>query len=167
MGAPEVVTGYAGDPASAQGWGVIEVTASAEVELPADELFAFVADMSNNPRWQRGMERSAWITPPPIAVGSRHQQHARFLARDLVSTFEVIEFEPDRSIRIRTIDSPMPMDITRRVEPLSGGRARVHATIRGGPTGALALLDPLTKVIVQRSVRGDYARLSRLLAGGG
>lgn len=146
---------------------MIEVTTTAEVDRPADELFVFVADMSNNPRWQRGMQRCSWITEPPIEAGSRYRQHARFLGRDIVSTFEVVEFEPDRRIRIRTIDSPMPMDITREVEPIDDGRARVRATIRGGPTGVLRLFDPLTRAIVQRSVRGDYERLSDLLDDGG
>lgn len=37
------------------------------------------------------------------------------------------------------------------------------ARIRGGPTGALRLLDPLTERMVRRSVRGDDERLAVLL----
>jgi uncharacterized membrane protein len=144
---------------------MIEITATADVHRPAEELFAFVADMENNPRWQQGQVSCEWTTPPPIGVGSRYDQHARFLGRDIVSTFEVTELEPDRRIRIRTVDGPMPMDITREVEPTGDGRSRVTATIRGGPTGPLRLLDPLTRRMVQRSVRGDYERLGRLLDG--
>lgn len=142
---------------------MIEVTASADVAVPADALFAFVADMSNNPRWQRGQVACTWTSPPPIGVGSTYDQHARFLGRDLVSSFEVLEFEPERRIRIRTVGSGMVMDITREVEPLDDDRSRVRATIRGGPTGVARLLDPLTRRMVQRSVRGDYARLAELL----
>lgn len=143
---------------------MIEVTATADIPRPADEVFAFVADMSNNPRWQRGQVSCEWSTPPPIAVGSRYDQRARFLGRDIVSSLEVVAFEPGRRIRIRTLDSPMAMDITREVEPLGEGSARVRATIRGGPTGPLRLLDPLTRRMVQRSVRGDYGRLTALLS---
>lgn len=143
---------------------MIEVTAAAEVPRPAEELFAYVSDMSNNPRWQQGQVRCEWTTPPPIGVGSHYEQHARFLGRDLVSTFEVVEFAPGRRIRIRTLDSAMPMDITREVEPVGADRSRVVATIRGGPTGPLRLLDPLTERMVRRSVRGDYKRLADLLA---
>lgn len=146
---------------------MIEVTATADVDRPADELFAFVADMSNNPRWQKGMERCTWMSEPPIEEGSTYVQHARFMGREIVSTFEVVEFESDRRIRIRTIDGPMPLDITREVQPIDQRSARVRATIRGGPTGPLRLLDPLTKLAVRRSVRGDYDRLAGLLSRNG
>lgn len=142
---------------------MIDVTAAADVARPADEVFAFIADMSNNPRWQQGQESCTWTSPPPIGVGSTYDQRARFLGREIVSSFEVVEYEPDRRIRIRTVDGPMPMDITREVDPLGEDGARVRATIRGGPTGLLRLLDPLTRRMVQRSVRGDYARLAELL----
>lgn len=142
---------------------MIEVTAAADVARPAHEVFAFVADLSNNPRWQQGQESCIWTSPPPIGVGSTYDQRARFLGREIVSSFEVVEYEPDRRIRIRTVDGPMPMDITREVDPLDEDGARVRAIIRGGPTGLLRLLDPLTRRMVQRSVRGDYARLAELL----
>jgi hypothetical protein len=146
---------------------MIEITASADVPRPAPELFAFVADMRNNPRWQQGQVSCEWTTPPPIAVGSRYDQRARFLGRDIVSTFEVTELVPDRRIRIRTVEGTMPMDITREVEPLGEDRSRVTATVRGGPTGLLRLADPLTRRMVRRSVRGDYERLTRLLGTSG
>ncbi len=143
---------------------MIEVTATADVARPATALFAFLADMSNNPSWQQGQVSCEWTTPPPIGVGSRYDQRARFMGREIVSTFEVTEFVPDRCIRIRTVESTMPMDITRQVQPLGEDRSRVTAVIRGGPTGLLRLADPLTRRMVQHSVRGDYQRLTDLLA---
>lgn len=80
-----------------------------------------------------------------------------------MSSFEVVEFDPGRAIRIRTVGGGMPMDITREVEPLGPDRARVRAVIRGGPGGVLRVLDPLTRRMVERNVRGDYARLAALL----
>ena len=142
---------------------MIEVRASADIARPAGEVFDFVADMSNNPRWQQGQESCTWTSAPPIGVGSTYEQRARFLGRPVVSSFEVVEYEQGRRIRIRTTRGTMPMDITRDVEPLGDGAARVTATIRGGPAGVLSVLDPLTRRMVQRSVRGDYDRLARLL----
>jgi uncharacterized protein YndB with AHSA1/START domain len=146
---------------------MIEVTASADIARPAPEVFDYVADMANNPRWQQGQESCTWTSAGPIGVGSTYDQRARFLGREVVSSFEVVEYEPGRRIRIRTIESTMPLDITREVEPLDAGRARVTATIRGGPAGLLRLLDPLTRRMVQRTVRSDYARLAALLGPAG
>ncbi len=57
----------------------------------------------------------------------------------------------------------MTLDITREVGPIDDRNARVRATIRGGPTGPMRLSDPLTRLMVQRSVGGDYERLAALL----
>ena len=145
---------------------MIEVIATADVPVPPEEAFSFVADMSNNPRWQRGMRSCVWTTEPPIRVGSTYEQRARFLSRDIVSSFEVVEFQPGCLIRIRTTGGTMPLDITREVEGIGDGGARITATIRGGPTGPLRWFDPLTRRLVRRSVRGDYARLEQLLSAG-
>lgn len=143
---------------------MVEVRGSAAVPMPAAELFAFVSDVTNNPTWQRGMVSCAWTTPPPLAVGSRYEQLATFLGREIRSTFEVAELARGRRVRIVTVESTIPLDVTREVEPVTGG-SRVTATIRGGPTGPAALLDPLTRRLVERSVRADYRRLESLLGG--
>ena len=41
----------------------IQVTV--DVARPAADVFAFVSDFENNPRWQRGMVSCRWVSPPP------------------------------------------------------------------------------------------------------
>lgn len=41
----------------------------------------------------------------------------------------------------------------------------IHATIRGEPTGAMRLLQPLVRPLVRRNVERDYRRLKELLEG--
>ena len=43
-----------------------------------------------------------------------------------MSSFEVVEFEPDRLIRIRTTGGTMPIDVTRRVTETSPGTSTVQ-----------------------------------------
>lgn len=143
---------------------MIEVTVDIDVDRPPDEVFAYWSDWTNNPRWQDGMERCTWTSEPPLQMGSTYDQEARFLGRPIVSSFEVVEYEPDRRLRIRTTRSTIPLDITREVAPRPDGGTTLHATIRGQPTGLLGLLEPLTQRMVARNVRRDYARLERLLS---
>lgn len=92
----------------------MEVRISRDISRPADDVFAFFADASNNPRWQRGMMSCRWSSEPPIAVGSTYDQRARFLGRDIVSSFVVTKFEPGRLIEIETVQSTFPIQVTRR-----------------------------------------------------
>jgi carbon monoxide dehydrogenase subunit G len=130
------------------------------VERPADEVFAFVSDASNNPRWQKGMKSCTWTSDGPIAVGSTYDQAARFLGRDIISTFVVTDLQPGRSISIETTKSTFPIQVTRSVEP-DAEACLVTAHIRGQPGGLLKLFSGL----VPASVRKDYARLQELLEG--
>ncbi len=42
------------------------------------------------------LERCVWTSEPPIGVGSTYDQQARFMGREIVSSFEVVEFVPGR-----------------------------------------------------------------------
>lgn len=141
----------------------MEITSSIEIERPASEVFAFVADMSNNTRWQGGQQRCDWTSEPPIGVGSTYDQEAKFLGRAIVSSFEVTEFEADRLIRIVSTAGTMPIDVTRTVEQLGQRRCRVTARVKGDPPGLMRLAGPLMKRLVGRNVDRDYDRLKALL----
>jgi len=140
------------------------MTATREIHRPAEEVFAFFADASNNPKWQNGMVSCEWTSEPPIRVGSTYEQHARFMGRDVVSTFAVTAHEPGRMITIETIESTFPIKVVRRVEPITDSSCRVTADISGGPEkGPLKWLEPLVGRRAQRSVDADYDRLVVLL----
>lgn len=138
-------------------------TVTIDIDRPAGDVFDYLADMSNNPAWQRGQQRCVWTSEPPLRAGSTYDQEARFLGRTIASSFEVTEFEPGRRIRIVTTGGTMPIDVTRTVEPLNEGRCRVRAEVRGEPPAAMRLLGPLLDRMVTRSVEGDYRRLRQHL----
>ena len=141
---------------------MIEITTRLEIHRPPDEVFEVLADMSRNVEWQRGMHACLWTSEPPLRLGSTYDQVARFLGRDIVSSFEVTEFEPGRKIRIESVSGSMPLDITRTVEPSPRG-CKVTAVVRGEPSGLFSVARPIMRLMVQRSVAADYRRLKSLL----
>ncbi len=143
----------------------MELIAEIEIDRPPAEVFAFLADMSNNPQWQRGMQSCEWTSPLPIRVGSTYSQRASFLGRPIITEFEVAEYETDGRIRITSTKSTFPLDITRTVEPAGEG-SRVRAMIRGEPGGIMGLLAPITKPLAYHSIQRDYRRLKELLEAG-
>lgn len=148
---------------------MIEVVVDRPISRPAEAVFDFLSDHSNNPRWQQGMESCTWTTPPPIGVGSRYDQVARFLGREIRTEFEVTAHEPGRSITIESRSGPLDLHITRTVEAVDAragaDRAHVHAVIQGTPKGLLRLLEPLMAGKVRKDINADYDRLVTLLDG--
>ena len=145
---------------------MIEVRESIIVDRPIEEVFAFWGDHANNPQWQKGQRRCTWTSEPPLGIGSTYDQEAAFLGRPIISSFECVEFEADRRIRMKTTKSNLPLDITREVSTTSDGRTRLDATIQGEPQGLMRLFNPLTRRMVASSVRKDYERLEALLNAG-
>jgi hypothetical protein len=141
----------------------MRMTATREIGRPADDVFEFFADASNNPKWQSGMVSCEWTSEGPIAVGSTYEQRARFMGREIVSTFAVKRYDPGRLVEIETIESTFPIKVVRTVESTGEGSCRVSAEITGGPGGLMKLLEPLMRGRAQKSVDADYDNLVQLL----
>ena len=142
----------------------MRMTPTRTVARPAEEVFEFFADASNNPKWQHGMKECSWTTDPPLRVGSRYEQRARLMGWNVISVFEVTEFKPGQLIRIETIKSTFPIQVTRTVSPIDETSCEVSAIIDGGPeSGLMKWMEPLIGRRAQQSVDADYDRLVQLL----
>ena len=134
------------------------------INRPPEVVFDYIADVANNPLWQRGMREAHFTSGPPLRTGSTYAQVATFLGRRLESRFVIVEFEPGRLVKGSTTISPFPITFTRIVEP-DGKGARVTAIVEGRPDGLFALASPVVRRMVKASVARDYENLKRLLEG--
>lgn len=140
----------------------MRISVERRIGRPADEVFEYFADASNNPAWQRGMQSCDWITAAPIGLDSRYRQHARFAGRDVISVFEVTEYVAGHRIRIETVESSFPIQVTRTVEPDGDAACIVRASITGGPKVPWPF-SMLARCMAQRAVESDYDRLQAVL----
>jgi uncharacterized protein YndB with AHSA1/START domain len=145
---------------------MITVNVDIDIDRPPLEVWSFLSDASNNTKWQGGMRRCEWTSSPPIALGSTYEQEATFMGRTVHSVFEVTDYRPPRSITITSTEGTFPIEVTRSVDPLDDASCRVRARVQGGPTGSGRFFDPLTQLLVKRSVKRDYRRLRNLLEQG-
>jgi hypothetical protein len=141
----------------------VELAATRIVRRPAAAVFDFVADSANNPKWQKGMQSCVWTSLPPTSVGSTYEQEARFMGRQVKTSFRVEHFEPGRSITIASTSGSFPITVRRSVEPIDDATSRVTAAISGEPGRFFRLAGPLLRRLAQRSVDADYDRLVGML----
>ena len=79
----------------------------------------------------------------------------------------VVAFEPDRLVSMHAEQSPFPMDVDYRLEPIDDGRrTRASIRIRGEGRGMYGLPGGLMGPMVKRSVQGDLRRLKAILEAG-
>jgi carbon monoxide dehydrogenase subunit G len=126
-----------------------------EIARPPAEVFAYLTDVSNLPKWQSGV-RSA-RREGPLIHESRH-----LLGRELRTTLEIEEEEAPRVFTIRALDSPVPFSVRHELAPDGGG---TRLTVVG--EGDAGLLPGFAAGIMARRAekqfRKDFERLKRLL----
>ena len=145
----------------------MEISTSIDIERPAGDVFAFVADVRNNPAWQRGQRSCTWTSEPPVGVGSSYDQHARFLGKDVVTSFEVVEHDPPHRIAWRSTAGSFPLRITRTVDPRGAVRSRFTEHVDGDPQGFFRVAEPVLRPLARRAIRRDFRRLKAALEGAG
>lgn len=145
---------------------MIKVETAVQIDRPSEEVFAYISNFENNPEWQSGQLEAKFTSEGPLRVGSTYDQVAKFLGRRIVSTFEVLEFEPDRMVKASSTSGSFPITFTRMVAPSDGG-AQVTAIIEGDASGFFKLAEPLLKVMVKNSFETDYQNLKRILESRG
>jgi hypothetical protein len=69
-----------------------------ELQAPASKVFNFVADHTNAPQWQSGIDEIRRITPVPIGIGTEHELARRFAGMKVVTRNRFIDYEPGRVV---------------------------------------------------------------------
>jgi uncharacterized membrane protein len=141
---------------------VITVTVRIEIDVPAEDGFAYVSDFSKNVEWQSGITSTDWISNPPIRVGSTYRQVAEY--KDTETIYEVTSIEPGRSITTESRQgATFPVTVTRTVDSLGESRCRITVDLIGHPRGFRRIMQPYVERVVRKSVEADYRRLKRHL----
>lgn len=141
---------------------MINVVIKTEIDVPAAEAFAYVADFSNNVEWQSGIQSTTWTSPPPIRVGSTYDQHADY--KDTVTRYEITAIEPGHAITAASRQgATFPITVTRTVDSLGESRCRITVDLVGHPQGWRRFAKPLVVKMVRKSIDADYRRLKRML----
>jgi len=144
---------------------MIDVTVATNVERPVDEVFAFVADMENEPRWHTDIVEAERLTEGEVGEGTNFR--VQFRPQPMSpseGTIEIVEFQPARRIVSRSDMGNMKPELTHVFEEVNGG-TRVTRRIQIETSGLMTLVSPLMKVMVRRRNAEFLENLKRLLEG--
>lgn len=112
------------------------VVVQIEIDRPSAVVWECLENAEHNPEWLSNMQSARWTTDPPIRVGSRYEQVARFVGKEVRTNFEVTALDPGRVITITSLPgSSFPLEITRSVDPI------VHRNIARAYRGLKEMLE--------------------------
>jgi uncharacterized protein YndB with AHSA1/START domain len=141
---------------------VFVVESRTSIDRAPAEVFAFVADQTNAPRWQQGLTGVRRLTPGPIGVGSEHEFVRRFAGRELRSGNRFVRFEPPRLVEFEIAEGWLSGRASYEVEP-RGAASLVTCRMEFCAARWGRVLEPLLARVLARDARRDDKRLKVLL----
>jgi uncharacterized membrane protein len=129
---------------------------SVVIDRPRSEVFAFVADHENDPKWRPGVRDIKRASGE--GQGAIYTQGVRGpMGQRIDADFEVTAYQPEMLIAFRTLAGPVQPEGSYRFEDADGG-TRVTFSLNATLRGAQKLMAPM----VSKSMRNQVAALSDL-----
>jgi len=142
---------------------MIDVTVDTSVKRPVGEVFAFVADMGNEPLWHTDIVEVERLTDGEVGEGTKYRVQFRPQPMSPAEgTIEVVGFEPNRRIVSRSDMGNMKPELTHVFEEANGG-TKVTRRIQIETSGLMTLMSPLMKMMARRRNAEFLENLKRVL----
>ena len=135
---------------------------STVINRPVEEVFAFLSNYENLPKWSSSSSEVKITSEGPIGVGTTYRTVVKFLGQRIEGETEVTEYEPNRSCAHKAKSGPFPVENRVTFERVEGG-TRVTLTTVAEPGGFFKLAEPLLVSIVKRQFEADLANLKELM----
>jgi carbon monoxide dehydrogenase subunit G len=128
--------------------------------LPA-EVYAFLEEPANLPRWQAGIISAKRTSPPPTVVGSTGQVVLELMGQQVTAEVKVLNAEPPRKLVLATSLSGIGVTASLElVEHEAGTRITLASEVRAENI----FMVPLERMVTDAAERDLDASLTRLQA---
>jgi uncharacterized membrane protein len=142
---------------------MVHIQGDIVINRPVEEVFDFVADQRNEPRYNPRMIRAEKISSGPIGLGTRFRAETKTTRRPAEMTIEVTAYERPRRLASSTHLSTMDIHGTLVFDPVPGGGTRMRWLWDVEPRGASKLMRPVIARMGQRQEQTIWANLKRFL----
>jgi uncharacterized protein YndB with AHSA1/START domain len=98
-----------------------QVSATAAIPAPADELFEFLADPANLPSWQTGIVTAQRTSSGPLGPGATARVERDLMGQRLAVDLKMTAYEPGRRLVLESEVSGIGVEATLELEPAAEG----------------------------------------------
>ena len=140
-----------------------------DIGRPPAEVFAFLANAENMPRWRTGLQNVRQVSEGPPRKGTKYS-FVREKPR-VESTMEWVEFEQDR--RLAWGGPPMSMGPatvrisgSHNLSPSDGGGTHLRCIFNTEFGGVGKVIGPLVQRRARRELEANFQTLKSIIEGG-
>jgi hypothetical protein len=135
------------------------------IARPREEVFAFLADLENVPRWNPAIEVTWKTSPSAVGVGTTYRQ-VRSAPKRSEETIEITAFEPPYRLMIEGEIGPFRAQVgyMLEVDPDHTEATRLTNWVELDPPSIIsALVVPLAASQIKAAVASNLESLKRIL----
>ena len=138
---------------------------SIQINRPQQEVFDFVTDLANDPKWQSSIESVERSSDGPIGAGSTWHYVTKMLGRKSEAEIQMTSFDPPNGASVKAIGGPVPFENTYKFEAQDGGTL---LTVSGQAElgGFFKIAEGLAGKQIEKQIEADGAALKKLLEAG-
>jgi uncharacterized membrane protein len=140
---------------------VLEFENTIRIDRPVEEVFAFLSDFENIPKWNYYVLEVRQLSEGSIGVGTTYHQVRKSDQQDL----RIIEFEPGHTVAVKTLPQSSPDLEMRFTLYEEGNTTRVRDEWKLN-TGRPAIFERLASGRIKSAVAENLAKLKELLEEG-
>jgi uncharacterized membrane protein len=115
----------------------MRVVGSVEINRPADQVWAYVADYGNDTSWRAGVRQLHPSLPGPAQVGVTTHELLRLLGMTFRTDATIDRVETGRLLEWRAQDRQKQLHGSRLVEPTGPASSRFTEVVEGRLLGLL------------------------------
>lgn len=147
---------------SADAYGVSEFETNVRIERPIEEVFAYVSDPLNLPRWNSAVQAVRKTSPGENGVASTYAMERQLPTGHALNELEIVALERPREFAIRTTSGPTPFHYRYRFSA-ENGETVIQLNAEFELQGAAAFLSQLARRAVKKGVDDNFATLKEIL----
>jgi hypothetical protein len=135
------------------------------IQRPAQEVFAFVSDLENVPKWNYAIVETRKTSEGELGVGTTYRQIRSIPSRS-EETLRVTGFEPDRQFEFEGDLGPLRGRLLYEFDEVDGATRLINIAELEA-SGLLALAAPIASGRIRDAVAENLQTLKQLLEGEG
>ncbi len=140
---------------------------------PIGQVFDFVSTPENDFQWQYGILESARLSGGTSNIGTLFRSIGHLIGRRVESTFEVIEYIPNRKYGFKSLSGLLQSQTFYTFE-IASGSTKVSVSTQANPVNFFQIGETVLEKKMKKQLKEDLAMLKEILetkqimhAGGG
>jgi len=144
---------------------VINILSSIHIYQPIKRVFEFIRNPENDFQWQYGTLSSTRTSEIISALGACFQTTGNFMGHRIQSTFQVTEFESNKTYGFKSLSGPL-QSFTTYTFALASGYTQINLVTQANVVNFVELNENILEKKLKKQLKENLAMLKSILEVG-